>query len=216
MLSSPPPKLTHTRSAEQETRGLQRPRARCDGPLALTCQEAFSFILSIFLSSFLPLLSISLSTFPHLNIKTQFRCASFSLKWLTSTTRASMESPPFNVFVLWTFPQRWWGSCVVLSATCGAQHASHCFATVSSVSVFPKHCVSCRWTQIQDTPLAKHFLTSMKTFSCVFRRLFLQCKIHNLSISVSFTFYILFVLFFSFLKMRGLCDIYLSLCRFVC
>ncbi len=125
-----------------------------------------------------------------------------------------MESPPFDVFVCRTFPQRWWGSCVVLSATCGAQHASHCFATVSSVSVFPKHCVSCRWTQIQDTPLAKHFLTLMKTFSCVCRRLFLQCKIHSLSINISFTF----CLFFSFLKMRGLglCDFCLSVYRFVC
>ncbi len=194
MLSSPPPKITHTCSAEQETRGLQRPRTRCDGPLALSWQETFSFIVSLSLPPFPFSLYLYLPLLTFFVVKTQFCCASFCLKWLKSTARAILESPPFE-FACRTFPQRWWGSCVVLSATCGAQQASHCFATVSSVSVFPKHCASCRWTQIWDTPLAKHFLTSMKTFSCVCLRLYLQCKIHSLFINIffSFIFYLLFI-----------------------
>lgn len=78
MLSSPPPKLTHTRSAEQETRGLQRPRARCDGPLALTCQEAFSFILSI---------SLSLPPFPF--------SLYLYLPFLTCTSKLNFAVPAF-------------------------------------------------------------------------------------------------------------------------
>ncbi len=115
------------------------------------------------------------------------------------------------MFACRTFPQRWWGSCVVLSAISGAQHASHCFATVLSTSVFPKHCVSRRWTQIWDTPLAKHFLISMKNFSCVCQRLFLQCNIHSpINISFSFLFYFIIIL-----KIEGFGFVYfLSVCPF--